>query len=1029
MTLEQITFHDADTLRDRLAYNITTKQKPIVFLLGAPASGSVGDVSGVPDVDGVVELVRAHFSDSPSSLSALERDLTQASTNAYQAAMTFLLGRRGQDAVNDVIRSAVIEARKDRAEVVRTLNAASSVDAALRSLERDVEQWNIPPALDALARLMKFSPVTLGNLHLTTNFDPLLSIAAEKQGVTTFRSVLARDGSLTQVQAGGAHIVHLHGFWHGVDTLHTPRQLSQSRPRLKSSLAQLLRGCIVVPIAYGGWDDVFTQTLVEVVQDDESRPEILWTFYGQHDADLLSRHSQTLELLGPGLDRGRIQLFKGIDCHTFLDRLADEIGAVDTAGMTMHQRIADAVSESISTVYDSITYVGRESTGGEVVQSDAIPSSFELVGRSDELRIIADDQTHIVSISGIGGQGKTSLAAAYALECKKQGRYDFVDWRDCREQGDTLQTIFIRIAHARLHKTVGLELLRDLSIEQLVDAIVKTLEQHNGILVLDNVDQYIDLESGDALGPLKILIDTANDRTLSGKIIITARPVLALSSSPTVFSIALRGLSKETTKLLFEQKSERQPSAMELGDLHTLTEGHPLWISLIAARCRQGLLSIGDILRDIESGRGDLPDRALSSNWRALNDKQKTVLRTLAELERPLPEEDVSQIDFDINYNQFTKALKALKALALVELKETDSGKPVLDLHPLIRQYVRKNFPRTEREKFIGKIIIVLDRQLTSFRKLFPNSLPTNALEVWTHKIDLSLNRGDVNAAIESLVEIEDPMIETGMGEELIRLSHRVFEMADWQHQCAASPKFSKLWSVAVKLMAELGMSDRAAALLERYESSIQGRGGQYVNLCNTRCYKLWFEGQFEEAMYWGEMGVTLKASTEADIVYDCQHNLALARRDHGRIDEAMQYFLEDMSEDMLLNSDHIDKHRNGSFYGNIGRCYHLSGKLDEALICYKKSAILLEDGSGSVTNRGYIRHWVGEALKDKGRLEEAGVFFRAAYEIWKGLVPRRANSIEDALEQLFDDHPSLQAIEKLPPWRLENRFLQWINA
>ena len=59
---------------------------------------------------------------------------------------------------------------------------------------------------------------------------------------------------------------------------HTTRQLGQPRPRLKASLSSLLRDKLVAVSAYGGWDDAFTEALIDVVQDDTAYPEILWTF-------------------------------------------------------------------------------------------------------------------------------------------------------------------------------------------------------------------------------------------------------------------------------------------------------------------------------------------------------------------------------------------------------------------------------------------------------------------------------------------------------------------------------------------------------------------------------------------------------------------------------------------------------------------------------------------------------------------------------------------------------------------------------
>src|SRR5207253_4932818 len=117
---------------------------------------------------------------------------------------------------------------------------------------------------------------------LTTNFDPLIEVAIQRAGGHYFRTMLHSDGNISQTEGNGCHVIHLHGYWHGCDTLHTTRQLSHPRPHLKDSLTHLLRNKLVVVCAYGAWDDAFTEALMDVVRDDTAYPEVIWTFYSRH---------------------------------------------------------------------------------------------------------------------------------------------------------------------------------------------------------------------------------------------------------------------------------------------------------------------------------------------------------------------------------------------------------------------------------------------------------------------------------------------------------------------------------------------------------------------------------------------------------------------------------------------------------------------------------------------------------------------------------------------------------------------------
>lgn len=1026
-SLQNVTFFSYETLVDRLTYASKKESKKIIFLFGSPLSAPHDGNPGVSDVDGIVETIRQNFINDKNSLEALDNELKKSSGNAYQSAISFLMGRRGQDAVNELIQVAVVGARLDKADVLEKFRASNNPDDLATELEKDRDNWFIPNCLQDLAALCVHKPKVFGSVQLTTNFDPLLSLAIQKAGGHCARSVLSKDGSLGQHQNDGCHIVHLHGYWRGSDTLHTPRQLNQLRPKLKSSLSELLRNSIVVPVAYSGWDDLFTRTLLEIVNDDVARPEVLWTYFGDNENDLVAQNSQQLKGFSGGLDSGRLCLYKGVDGRELFSDLKDNLSIKSSLYVTDGDPLTK-ISTKVVDVVQELSEATLGDNGSENSGSDSIPSINELVGRAYEIELLNDPQNKIVAISGIGGQGKSSLAAYYALSCKKNKKFKFIEWRDCREQNDTLQTILIRTIHSLMGADGSINTLKELSLDSLAHKLSIYFENERGLIVFDNIDHYVDLESGIALGPLKTFLDNIKPERLNSQILFTARPILKFESANAA-SIPLKGLAPVDARDLFTLKYNKKISEDDFSLLLDITEGHPLWITLIASRCRYQNLSPKVVLDEISSGKGTLPDRTILSIWNTLNDKQKIVLRTLAELERPLPEAEVAQIDFDINYNQFTKALKTLKALGLVELRQEDNSSEVVDLHPLIRSYIRTHFPRLEREKFISKIVLVLDRRLSALRKIFSSGFPLAVLDIWTHKVDLNLNGGNSEAAIESLVELRTPLVENGLAEEFVRLSVRVFEQVDWATLCATSARFNSLWYAACKSLAELGDFTRADIYIEKYEQSIDGKGAQFINLCNTKCYRYWIAGDFEQAIFYGEKGSSIKSSTSVDTKFDCAHNLALAWRDHGKLDAALEYFIGQFDESDVLDPNIVDAHRGGAYYGNIGRCYYLKGDIEKSLICYRKSAQLLEQSSDSALNKGYIRLWIGECLLKIGHQEDSAIFLRAALEMWNGFIPHTAESISCELESLVEKNPKLNRIIEMAPWRLENRFQQWISG
>ena len=319
MLAAQIDAYDEAALFERLTAGVQRADRPVVFLVGSAITAPYnGNVHGVPGVDGIIELTRNEF-DDPAQRSEFEKAIS-SSDSRYQAAFLFLLGRRGQQAANEIIKRAVWKARKPVFATGTPGAYSPSVttsDEFCRIFDSDYEGWLLSPGASAIGHLVSDFPDRFGRALLTTNFDPLLETAVVKSGGHFFRTVLHRDGNLGQTEGSGCHIIHLHGYWYGSDTLHTPRQLRQPRPRLKASLASLIKGKTLVVSGCGGWDDTFTEALMEVVLDDSAFPEIIWTF----KTEVPDLSSILIQRLNPGIDRGRVSLYTGIDCHAFFPNL------------------------------------------------------------------------------------------------------------------------------------------------------------------------------------------------------------------------------------------------------------------------------------------------------------------------------------------------------------------------------------------------------------------------------------------------------------------------------------------------------------------------------------------------------------------------------------------------------------------------------------------------------------------------------------------------------------------------------------
>ena len=1004
-------FGDTTALLERVLY-AQSIGKQIVFIVGSPLTAPLqnGD-RGVPSVNGIIQIIKDELSNGPRGSTELESSLAvSANGSAYQSAFEYIMLRRGPDFANRIIRTAVLKSYDGRKAF--TADSKNLLDA-----EADLDGWILSPGVSALGKIVANDKIKKEfSTILTTNFDPLIQIAIKRAGGSYYTTSLHREGNLAQTTGEGTHVVHLHGSWRESDTLHTERQLKQDRKQLRASLTNLVKDSLVVLIAYGGWDDIITQTLSEIVSDDTSYPEIAWSFYSDSPDDISAQNCALLKSLAPGIDRGRISLFLGVNCHDFFPALNSQ-----TASQLIDQNAQLEESRIEQGIHDIKIII--ESTAGYTSPVNALPKTDMWFGRENELNRLDISRAKVIFVTGIGGQGKSSLAREFLSKSTKFHPEFYTDWKDCREQGNTINLAIASAIERASGGAVSIAEIAKASVSEMVSMLKAELGDRSGVIVFDNVDYYVDLESSEPLGTLATFIDQILGAKLSIKFVFTARPNVSLGD-PEFLQVRLAGLTIEDAKALFEYRYAQKVSDEVFSALYSATAGHPLWLSIIAVQCAGSEKSVQTILESFRDSGIDLPRKMLRNVWTQLKPIQQQLLRTLAELERPETVVNLEDLT-DLTFSKLSKSLNKLRSLCLIEEKET-STQQMIELHPLIRQFIREDFPKSERRSFISKVIIFIDRKLSPFKKLKENSYPETILDMWVHKIDLYLNSGAIELAIENLDEILLHMDQAGLASEICRLSKRIFTSMNWV-ETTSNRKFDGFFNACVRTIIELEGEDEADKWLNQYERCISGKGAQYINFCDLQSYKYWFNKDFQDALMWGNRGVDLLQKSQVDTTFNCRHTLALAQRDSGDVDSCLSYFLNDLTYEQATSAESSSS-RSGQFFGNLGRCFHIQGDLNKALRCYNICAKKFDEGQQSVINNGYIRYWVGQALEIKGRRNDAVMFFIAAATKWRRVAPLLAKEPLAAIILIQKTHPMSEGIDDLPEWKCENRFLQWVQ-
>jgi tetratricopeptide (TPR) repeat protein len=1025
-----VNYYDEAALIERLTAGIRRANQRAVFLVGSAVTAPAQPhLPGVPGVEGVIDLIRAEFDDR-AQISELDKALDEQD-NRYQAAFTFLLGRRGQQAANEIIKRAVWKARKPviASEVNGSYMPTSATpDDACLTLDSDFEGWLLTPSVEALGQLIAGYPDRFGRAILTTNFDPLLEVAIAKFGGHYFRTVLHRDGNLGQTHGPGCHVIHLHGYWYGSDTLHTPRQLLQPRPRLKASLASLIKGATLVVSGYGGWDDTFAEALMEVVLDDNAYPEILWTFQaGQpHPSAAL------MERLSAGIDRGRVSLYSGIDCQGFFPRLLERWRAIETP---LSRIVPLPRSSQIHPLVDSAelaTLLRPEGKTDEQLhvlegdEEDRPPVTDVCVGRERELAQITTSDHRVCFITGIGGQGKSTLAAQYFSLSQKEQRFDYYVWRDCKEEGERFENQLISLIEKLSRGSVSGTDLTKQPVEILTDILLKHAANKSILLIFDNVDHYVDLENNKMTGSVDRFIDAFLKTPSKCRTIFTCRPFVQYQTA-TVLSQKIEGLDFSSAIELFTKRGAASDRS-EIQEAHTLTGGHAFWLDLLAAQVAKKApnLKLRNLVEQISTGKGELPTSTLQSIWETLHDRQKLVLRALAETVRPETESQVGDyLSNKINFNQVMRALRSLRSLNLIVVKYRAGSPDLVELHPLIREFIRRTFRKQERLTFIDVIIAFYSRMMGLYQGEVRQRPSLSILSHWTEKAELSIEAGKLQDAFDCLVEVRHTFAVGDFPGEFARVAKLLFRSVDWEEHDKYK-NFDQVFNTFFEILVKFGRTVEYEPLLEKYAATVPLKNARYVNYCNLQCYMHWVNAAYAKAIEWGVRGKELKDRSNVDTQFSTNHYLALAQRDSGVIDPALPYFLAGRKLEDVIDVDELDEGRGGHHYGNIGRCLHLMGQIEPALICYRKSAVLIEKDRelNHIENKAFIREWIGELLLMKNEMCLAKTFLEAAKLKWELVGPSRAPDIEKILLSIRD---KTLGCESLEGENIERFCIAWI--
>lgn len=311
---------------------------------------------------------------------------------------------------------------------------------------------------------------------------------------------------------------------------------------------------------------------------------------------------------------------------------------------------------------------------------------IEFVGRQHALKtgvrvLSSGHRIGVVTIDGIGGVGKTTLALEIAHRCCAKEMFDAVIWVSAKQTALTPQGIIHRhrtfsnfddLCLVAAHVLQNVEILSAPPAERPL-LLQRACSKERILLILDNLETIDDEQ----------IIDFLRELPVPSKAIVTTRHRINVS-----YDIRLTSMSLEESTVLMHRECEKR--SLRIGDedlkkLYYRTGGIPLamvWsISQIAGKGR----TLNAILDSLGQPYDDVCQFCFKESFKLLDYDERRTLLALSLFEEPAGREVIGVVaGLGKNILVRDEALAKLVQLSLV----AQHGN-LFDMLPLARNYAR----------------------------------------------------------------------------------------------------------------------------------------------------------------------------------------------------------------------------------------------------------------------------------------------------------------------------------------------------
>jgi predicted ATPase/DNA-binding CsgD family transcriptional regulator len=651
-----------------------------------------------------------------------------------------------------------------------------------------------------------------------------------------------------------------------------------------------------------------------------------------------------------------------------------------------------------------------------------------LVGREQELaaliRLLGDDHTRLITLTGPGGVGKTHLALDLAAEVASRfpDGVVFVALASIADPALVLPTIA---------KALG---LRESPDQALIEVLANALMDRDALVVLDNLEQVMEAgpDIGVLVGATKRPTFLATSRSPLHLRVEREYPVPPLSLPSPEGAVTADALADNAAVALFVERSQAVRPSFTLTDVNAPVvaevsrrlDGLPLAIELAAAMTR--VLSPQSLLDRMEHRLGllafgptDLPDRhrtlrdTIAWSHDLLSAEEQRVFRRMAVLPGGASLEAIGAVSEITGQASLLSLVTSLVSKSLVvRMDEADSPTSGTD-EPRFRMLSTIQEYAVEQLELSGEADSVRERHLhwlLQFAEAAEPQLVGPDQVHWFARLDAE--HDNIRAA---LTWAQDHSHEQGM--RLASMLWRYWatrglltEGHTWLCKFLDSPApagerirakaFSSLGNLSLDLGDYVAASEAYQQSLEAFESLGDTKG--IAAALNGQGLVDWYRGDYASARRHHERSLELRRQI------DDRHGQANSLTNLGNAVKDAEYphAARDLHQQALAIRQSLgDRVGVGYSYLNLGDIARRLGDTGEALAMFGKCLDAFQE-VGDTLGVGYALQGLGLVEMLAGNAREAATRFGEALNIRLGLGDRRG--IVESIEGIASAAASL---------------------